>query len=57
MKTKAVSFHLAIALAFISRIHAQEVLPKPEQAFTDAKIGHTYKDSQPGTMVLALGME
>jgi hypothetical protein len=31
---------------------AQEVLPKPEEAFKDAKIGRTYKDSKPGTMAL-----
>jgi arylsulfatase A-like enzyme len=28
------------------------VLPKPEQAFGDAKIGRTYKDSKPGTIAL-----
>src|SRR5215472_3306808 len=52
MKTKAVSYYLAIVLATVSRIHAQEVLPKPEQAFTDATIGRTYKDSKPGTIAL-----
>src|SRR5207237_10731086 len=31
---------------------ATQVLPKPEQAFSDAKIGRTYKDSKPGTMAL-----
>ena len=31
---------------------APEILPKPEQAFSDAKIGRTYKDSKPGTMAL-----
>src|ERR1700751_3438558 len=31
---------------------AQGVLPKPEQAFKDAKIGRTYKDSKPGTITL-----
>src|SRR6478735_5264422 len=31
---------------------AQEVLPKPEQPFSDAKIGRTYKDSKPGTIAL-----
>src|SRR5438046_1836948 len=30
-----------------------QVLPKREQAFGDAKIGRTYKDSKPGTMALA----
>ena len=52
MKRKAVSYYLAIALASISRIQAQEVLPKSEQAFTDARIGRTYKDSKPGTISL-----
>jgi hypothetical protein len=28
------------------------VLPKPEEAFKDAKIGRTYKDSTPGTISL-----
>jgi hypothetical protein len=32
---------------------AQEVLPKPEPAFSDAKIGRTYKDSKPGTIALS----
>jgi hypothetical protein len=32
---------------------AQEVLPKLEQAFSDAKIGRTYKDSKPGTIALS----
>jgi arylsulfatase A-like enzyme len=31
---------------------AQGVLPKPEEAFKDAKIGRTYKDSKPGTITL-----
>ena len=31
---------------------APEVLPKPEQPFSDARIGRTYKESRPGTMVL-----
>src|SRR5262245_6531869 len=30
----------------------QNVLPKPEQLFTDAKIGRTYEDSKPGTIGL-----
>src|SRR3954465_1471592 len=38
---------LAVALAA-----AQEVLPKPEEGFKDAKIGRTYKDSTPGTIAL-----
>src|SRR6476661_10264003 len=32
---------------------AQEVLPKPEPAFSDAKIGRTYPDSKPGTIALS----
>jgi hypothetical protein len=32
---------------------AEAVLPKPEEAFKDAKIGRTYKDSKPGTIALA----
>src|SRR5262252_8368966 len=31
---------------------SQEVLPKPEQLFNDAKIGRTYEDSKPGTISL-----
>jgi arylsulfatase len=31
---------------------AQDVLPKPEEGFKDAKIGRTYKDSTPGTIAL-----
>jgi arylsulfatase A-like enzyme len=40
------------ALLAVSLAAAQEVLPKPEEAFKDAKIGRTYKDSKPGTMAL-----
>src|SRR5262245_34290286 len=29
-----------------------EVLPRPEQLFTDAKIWRTYEDSKPGTIPL-----
>src|SRR5271170_6314657 len=32
---------------------AQGVLPKPDEAFKDAKIGRTYKDSKPGTIALS----
>src|SRR5262245_25788390 len=28
----------------------QQVLPKPEQLFTDARIGRTFEDSKPGTI-------
>src|SRR5882762_10589613 len=60
MKTKRVNYSLRIALfcAFITstasaqKQTAAQVLPKPEQAFSDAKIGRTYKDSKPGTMAL-----
>src|SRR3981081_1894828 len=43
----AVATFLAASLA-----PAQEILPKPDEAFRDAKIGRTYKDSKPGTMAL-----
>jgi len=42
----------AIALLAPVIAFGQEVLPKPEQAFSDAKIGRTFKDSKPGTMTL-----
>src|SRR5262245_65344671 len=32
--------------------NSQHVLPKPEQLFTDAKIGRTYEESKPGTIGL-----
>src|SRR5689334_22756436 len=35
-----------------SSSRSQNVLPKPEQLFTDAKIGRTYEDSKPGTIAL-----
>ncbi|HWY53780.1 MAG TPA: arylsulfatase [Terriglobales bacterium] len=40
------------ALLSVSLAAAQEVLPKPEELFKDAKIGRTYKDSKPGTIAL-----
>jgi arylsulfatase A-like enzyme len=43
---------VAVASLAASAAVAQEVLPKPEEAFQDAKIGRTYKDSTPGTMTL-----
>src|SRR6478735_8373212 len=53
MKRKTAIYSLGAALlgAFVSTVFSQ-VLPKPEQAFGDAKIGRTYKDSKPGTMAL-----
>jgi len=42
---------IASAVA-VSLAAAQEVLPRPEEAFKDAKIGRTYKDSTPGTISL-----
>ena len=46
--------YTAVAAAFLaaSFATAQEVLPKSEEAFKDAKIGRTYKDSKPGTINL-----
>src|SRR5215831_17460087 len=40
-----------------SSTRGQEVLPKPEQLFADAKIEKTYKDSKPGTMTLTRAPE
>jgi len=40
------------ALISVSLATAQEILPKPEELFKDAKIGRTYKDSKPGTIAL-----
>src|SRR5436853_7377340 len=56
MKTKQVRillFAFAISLRSTQTGVAQEVLPRPVQAFSDAKIGRTYKDSKPGTMALS----
>ncbi|HEY2799363.1 MAG TPA: arylsulfatase [Chthoniobacterales bacterium] len=55
MKTRACVRSLGVTLVgtlILAGASAQETLPKPEQAFSDAKIGRTYKDSKPGTMVL-----
>jgi arylsulfatase A-like enzyme len=60
MKTESVNYSLGIVLlctfvtstASAQKQTAAKVLPKPEQAFSDAKIGRTYKDSIPGTMAL-----
>jgi len=43
---------LAASTAFAQKQAAPIVLPKPEQLFSDARIGRTYKDSKPGTMAL-----
>jgi len=46
---------LSAVLAFLSGVSvvtAQSVLPRPEQTFSDAKIGETFKDSRPGTISL-----
>jgi arylsulfatase len=46
---------LLAVLAFLSGVQAvtaQKVLPRPEQTFSDAKIGQTFKDSKPGTISL-----
>src|SRR5262245_44427616 len=51
MNTKTLC--ILLAATFLScATTAQEVLPKPEALFTDAKIGRTYKDSKPGTISL-----
>src|SRR6476646_5743418 len=43
----------AVSLGCTQNRVSQDVFPNPEQAFADAKIGRTYKDSKPGTMALA----
>src|SRR4029079_5207516 len=48
----AVFLAAAIACAAVLVAAAQEILPKPQGSFTDAKIGRTYKDSTPGTMTV-----
>jgi arylsulfatase len=60
MKAKRQLVSLILIYAFTaSAAFAQnpEVLPKPEQPFTDAKIGRTYKDSKPGTITLTKAPE
>jgi arylsulfatase A-like enzyme len=51
---KGTTVCIAVVATFLtaSVTSAQEVLPKPEEAFKDAKIGRTYKDSKPGTITL-----
>ena len=48
-----VALFTAFAALNLSSFAAEVVLPKQEQPFRDAKIGRTYKDSQPGTITLA----
>ena len=57
MKTKHQLVSITLACAFTSIACAQkrvapEVLPRPDQPFSDAQIGRTYKDSKPGTIAL-----
>src|SRR5580700_10546862 len=52
MSTKKVCILGAAAWLSFSWADGQEVLPKPEAGFRDAKIGRTYKDSTPGTINL-----
>jgi hypothetical protein len=52
MNAKTLCIIGAAILLAVSAATAQEVLPKPEEAFRDAKIGHTYKDSTPVTISL-----
>lgn len=46
------SLNIALLSVFTFKTFGQEVLPKPESGFSDAKVGRTYKDSTPGTMAL-----
>jgi len=57
MKTKQQLVSIVLAFAFTSIACAQkrvapDVLPRPDQPFSDAEIGRTYKDSKPGTIAL-----
>jgi arylsulfatase A-like enzyme len=52
MNAKGLCIGGVAALLSVSLAAAQEVLPKPEELFKDAKIGRTYKDSKPGTITL-----
>jgi arylsulfatase A-like enzyme len=52
MNAKRLYITGAATLLAVCVATAQEVLPKPEEAFKDAKIGRTYKDSTPGTIGL-----
>src|ERR1700722_14137089 len=53
MNAKRLCIAIVTALLAASVVAAQEVLPRPEEAFKDAKIGRTYKDSTPGTINLS----
>jgi hypothetical protein len=48
MNTNRLCIAAVTAFLAASFVVAQDVLPKPEEAFKDAKIGRTYKDSTPG---------
>src|SRR3954463_8620194 len=55
MKTKRQLVSLILIYGFTASMalaQNPEVFPKPEQPFSDAKIGRTYKDSKPGTINL-----
>jgi arylsulfatase len=52
MITKRLCIACVASFLVVSLAVAQEVLPKPEEGFKDAKIGRTYKDSTPGTIKL-----
>jgi arylsulfatase A-like enzyme len=52
MNAKKLCITVAAAFLAVALAAAQEVLPKPEEGFKDAKIGRTYKDSTPGTINL-----
>jgi arylsulfatase A-like enzyme len=57
MNAKRLCIATVIVLLTSSMGSAQEVLPKPEEGFKDAKIGRTYKDSTPGTIALTKAPE
>jgi arylsulfatase A-like enzyme len=50
MTKKVLCTAFGIAFLAVCAAVAQEILPKPQGGFNDAKIGRTYKDSKPGTM-------
>jgi arylsulfatase len=52
MNSKKLCIAGVASVLAVSLAAAQEVLPRPEEAFKDAKIGRTFKDSTPGTMSL-----
>src|SRR5262245_23086904 len=59
MKIKQAPLSIVLSCGLIASITcvrshaAQTVLPRPEALFQDARIGNTYKDSEPGTIPLA----